>query len=128
MEQWLKQIHQYRKEADAFSEDDAQSLILKIEALSKCLVYVGKVSSIVDGDYKRIYANRKYQQAIEEVNAQPPKKANAEIAIHNLRMQEADAYESMQRWRNAFDSVKEEVHALKLKLRIIFQDGSNEIK
>lgn len=125
MDQYLKLITEYKTQADELVDDNAIALMQKIDLMSKCLVLIGKVSSIMDGDYKRIYANRKYELALAEINAPSPKKANAEVEVHHLRMQEAEAYEQMQRWRNAFESVKEEVHALKLKMKIMFQDGSD---
>lgn len=116
----LKEITRLRLEADKLPEDNPQSLMEKISLLSKCLTYIGRLSSHLDGEYKRIYAKRKYEQAKAEVNSPPPRAANAELAVRELREQEAKAYEMMQRWRNAFSSTTEEVHALKLKMRIDF--------
>lgn len=96
----------------------------KIELLAECLLYIGRVSSALDGEYKRIYAQRKYEYALAEVNSPPPRQAHAEIAVKDLREREAEAYQSMQRWRNALNSTTEELHSLKLKMRIDFHDGN----
>lgn len=89
-------------------------------------MHIGRVSSALDGEYKRIYAQRKYELALAEVNSPPPRKANAELSttVRELRKQEATAYENMQRWRNALSSTTEELHSLKLKMRIDFHDGN----
>jgi len=119
----LAEIVRLRTEADKLTEDTPATLMEKIDLLSKCLTYIGRLSSHLDGEYKRIYARRKHEQALAEVNSPPPRQANAELIIKPLREQEAKAYEMMKRWRNAFESTQEEIHALKLKMRIDFADG-----
>lgn len=118
----LSEIKRLRNEADKCPEDNPAGLMRKIDYLAKCLVYIGRVSSYLDGEYKRIYAQRKYEQALAHVNADKHREASAEIAVRELRLQEAQAYENMQRWRNAFASTNEEIHALKLKMRIDFAE------
>lgn len=118
----LSEIKRLRNEADKCPEDNPAGLMRKIDYLAKCLVYIGRVSSFLDGEYKRIYAQRKYEQALAHVNADKHREASAEIAVRDLRIKEADAYENMQRWRNAFTSTNEEIHALKLKMRIDFAE------
>jgi hypothetical protein len=93
----------------------------KIDLLARCLVYIGRVSSFLDGEYKRVYAQRKHEYAMAEINAKPPRQAHAELAVRELRLLESQAYEDMKRWRNAFESTQEEIHALKLRMRIDFQ-------
>ena len=118
----ISEIKRLRNEADKCPEDNPGGLMRKIDLLAKCLVYIGRVSSFLDGEYKRIYAQRKYEQALAHVNADKHREASAEIAVRELRLQEAQAYENMQRWRNAFASTNEEIHALKLKMRIDFAE------
>lgn len=120
----LKEITRLRLQAEKLPEDNPQSLMDKISLMSKCLTYIGRLSSFLDGEYKRIYAQRKYEQAKAEVNAKPPRAANAELEVRVLREEEATAYEMMQRWRNAFTSTTEEIHALKLKMRIDFTEDN----
>ena len=123
VERHITEITRLRREADKLPDDVPHALMEKIDLLAKCLVYIGRVSSFLDGEYKRIYAKRKHDQAVAEVNAKPPRQANAEIAVAPLRLEEAKAYEMMHRWRNAFESTQEEIHALKLRKRIDFADG-----
>lgn len=119
----IREIIKLRREADSLPEDNPQGLMEKIFLLAKCLTFVGRLSSFHDGEYKRIYARRKFEQAQAEIEAKPPRQANAEIAIRPLRELESQAYEDMNRWRNAFASTQEEIHALKLKMKIDFADG-----
>lgn len=123
IDQHIFEITRLRKEADKYPEDNPGGLMRKIDLLAKCLVYIGRVSSYLDGEYKRIYAQRKYEQALAHTRATKHREASSEIAVRDLRIKEADAYENMQRWRNAFTSTNEEIHALKLKMRINFADG-----
>ncbi|MFS1511860.1 hypothetical protein VQL36_05405 [Chengkuizengella sp. SCS-71B] len=121
----IKEITTLRNKADKLIEDSPGALLKKIEILARCLVFIGRVSSQLDGDYKRIYAQRKYEYSFAEINAKSPKKAHAELAVKDLREKEAEAYQMMQRWRNAFSSTQEEIHALKLKMRIDFENSQN---
>jgi hypothetical protein len=125
IDEYLKNIMILRKQADELDEDNPGSLMQKIQTLVKCQMFIGRVSSIIDGDYKRIYANRKYKHAIAYKNAIKDKPATAEIAVKELRDQEATIYQDMTRWRNAFMSTTEELHSLKLKMKIDFYDGSS---
>lgn len=120
----ITEITRLRRAADQLPEDVPHAVMEKIDLLAKCLVFIGRLSSFLDGEYKRIYARRKHDQAIAEVHSKPPKKANAEIAVAPLRLEEAKSYEMMHRWRNAFESTQEEIHALKLRMRIDFADGN----
>lgn len=120
----LNEITRLRREADSLPEDNPTGLMSKIDLLAKCMTFVGRLSSHLDGEYKRMYAKRKHEQAKAEINSPPPRQANAEIAVKVLREEEAEAYEMMHRWRNAYESTQEEIHALKLRMRIDFADGT----
>lgn len=120
----LNEITRLRSEADKLPEDNPAGLMHKIELLAKCMVYVGRLSSALDGEYKRTYALRKRTYAQAYIDAPRAKDAHAELAIVELREAEAQAYEDSRRWRNALDSLTEEIHSLKLKLRIDFADGT----
>jgi len=120
----LNEITRLRTDADKLPEDNPSGLMQKIELLAKCMVYVGRLSSALDGEYKRIYALRKRTHAQAYIDAPKHKAAVAELAVVEIRSVEAQAYEDMMRWRNALNSLTEEIHALKLKLRIDFADGT----
>lgn len=120
----LNEITRLRREADSLPEDNPAGLMQKIDLLAKCLTYIGRVSSVLDGDYKRIYAQRKRTYAESYIAAPKAKEAHAELAVVDLREAEAQAYEDMQRWRNAHTSLIEEIHALKMRLRLDFAEGA----
>jgi hypothetical protein len=52
-------------------------------------------------------------------------KQQRELAVINLRKEEAEAYGNMKHWGNAFESTKEEINTLKYRVRISIQDGSS---
>jgi len=118
----LKEIIRYQKAIDQLGDD---MLIQRIELLSKQLVFIGRLASTYSGYYKRVYAERKRAYAQAEIDSPPPRQAHAELAVTELREEESQAYEYYKRWNNAFDSTKEEINALKYKVRISMEDGSN---
>lgn len=120
----LNEITRLRREADSLPEDNPAGLMQKIDLLAKCLTFIGRVSSVLDGDYKRIYAQRKRTYAEAYIAAPKAKDAHAELAVAGLREMEAQAYEDSRRWRNAHESLIEEIHALKLKMRLDFAEGA----
>lgn len=120
----IKEITRLRWEADNLPDDLTHVVMEKVSLLAQCLVYIGRLSSYLDGEYKRIYAERKRVYAQAYVSAKGSKQAFAELAVVDHRKSEAEAYEMMHRWRNAFDSTREEIHALKMKMRIDFADGT----
>lgn len=121
---YLTEITRLHEMAEALAEDNAGSLMEKIEHLSKVLMYAGRVSSHFDEAYKTIYADRKRTWAEARVMAAKDKDAASELAIVELRQREAEAYGEMNRWRNARESIVEQIHAMKLKMRLNFQ-GEN---
>lgn len=122
----ITEISRLRREADKLPDDSPGALINKIELLARCLVFVGRVSSHLDGAYKRIYGQRKYEQALAHTKATKDKAAHAEIAVKELREIEADAYEQMNRWRNAFSSTTEEIHSLKMRMKQDFHVDNHQ--
>lgn len=113
----IAEIIRLRREADKLDNDNPGAIMEKVELLARCLVYVGRLSSHLDGYYKRVYNRRKLEYAQAYKAAKSHKAVEAELAVAELREMEAEAYEQHRRWRNAFDSTTEEIHALKLRLR-----------
>lgn len=97
----------------------------RIETLSKMLVYIGKLAAELSEEYKRVYATRKRVYAEAYIDAPNSKAARAELAVTELRQEESVAYGNMKRWSNAFESTKEEINALKYKVKIDIEDGSS---
>ncbi|RCW44250.1 hypothetical protein [Paenibacillus prosopidis] len=128
LESHIFEISRLRREADKLPDDNPGALMSKIELLARCLVFIGRLSSHLDGTYKRIYAKRKYEQALAVTRATKDKQAHAEIAVKELREEEAQSYEDMNRWRNAFQSTTEEIHSLKMRMKQDFQiEGANHV-
>ncbi|MGH9975158.1 MAG: hypothetical protein ACRD8Z_04895 [Nitrososphaeraceae archaeon] len=119
----LKEIIKYQKQLEMLPFDGME--MARIEILSKMLVFIGKLSGEFSEQYKRIYATRKRVHAEAYLAATKSKAQMAELAVIDLREEEAEAYGNMKRWNNAFESTKEEINALKFRLRISFEDGSN---
>ncbi|MBD7967720.1 hypothetical protein [Paenibacillus gallinarum] len=116
---YIKEIKQYRAIAKEYDDDNPGGIVKKIQYLTKAHMLMGRVSAHKDGDYKRIYNLRKRVYAEAKRDALKGDKTNAaELAVLNLRVVEAEAYESMHLWRNEFASMTEHLHELRLRLRV----------
>lgn len=102
-----------------------ENRIARIEINSQMLVFIGKLAAELSEEYKSVYAARKRMHAEAYIAAKSNKAAAAELAIVDIRQEEAQAYGNMKRWSNAFESKKEEINALKYKVRIDIEDGSS---
>lgn len=121
-EAYLQDLKQINNQLKQIPEENR---IMRIEVLSKQLVLIGKLAAEFSERYKKIYATRKRVYAEAYIDATRNKAAEAELAIVDLREEEAEAYGNMKRWSNAFDSTKEEINALKYKVKIDIEDGSS---
>jgi hypothetical protein len=119
---YLPELVKYNNALEQTSSDNK---IQRIELLSKQLILIGKLAAEFSKRYKMIYAERKRVHAQAYINAQRNKAAEAELAVVFLRGEEAEAYGNMKRWSNAFESTKEEINALKYKVKIDIEDGSS---
>lgn len=122
LDQHLAEIRHYQQLIEETPEDD---LLERVNLLSKMLVLIGRVSARLSEDYKKIYATRKRVHAEAYIKATRNKAAEAELAVIDLRQEEAKAYGDHKRWLNAFESTQEEINALKYKLRVSMEDGSS---
>ncbi|GIN88693.1 hypothetical protein J6TS2_50790 [Heyndrickxia sporothermodurans] len=121
-EDYLQDLMKYNNMLKRIPEENK---VQRIEVLSKQLVLIGKLAAEFSERYKKIYATRKRVYAEAEIAAPKNKQAHAELAVIELREEEATAYGNMKRWTNAFESTKEEINALKYKVRIDLEDGSS---
>jgi hypothetical protein len=119
---YLQDLIKYNKQLKVVPEENR---IQRIEILSKQLVLIGKLAAEFSGKYKMLYAARKRLHAEAYIKAEKNKAAEAELAVVYLRAEEADAYGDMKRWSNAFESTKEEINAIKYKIKIDIEDGSS---
>lgn len=121
-EDYLQELIKYNNQ---LKQVPSESRVQRIEILSKQLVLIGKLAAEFSERYKKIYATRKRVYAEAYIEAKNNKAARAELAIVDLREEESTAYGDMKRWSNAFDSTKEEINALKYKVKIDIEDGSS---
>ncbi|MCK6203942.1 hypothetical protein KZX50_00575 [Bacillus infantis] len=119
----VQEIIKYQKQLEHIPHDGME--IARIEILSKMLIFIGKLAAEFSERYKMIYASRKRVHAEAYIRATKNKAAEAELAVIELREEEAAAYGDMKRWNNAFESTKEEINALKYRVRVSIEDGSS---
>ncbi|MEK3788777.1 hypothetical protein [Paenibacillus sp. FSL K6-1230] len=124
IKQYIIDIQRYRDTAASFTDDSPGALIRKIELFTKALMLIGRVSSWMDGEYKRKYAARKQAYAMAKVAApKGEKETKPELDIIKHREEETTAFERKQLWRNEFESLKEHIHELRLRLRVDMHIG-----
>lgn len=119
---YLLELKKYQR---MLEQVPGENKVIRIEILSKQLVFIGKLAAEFSERYKRLYATRKRVHAEAYIQATRNKAAVAELAVADLREEEAEAYGNMKRWNNAFESTREEINALKYKVKIDFADGSS---
>jgi hypothetical protein len=73
---------------------------------------------------QKVARHRDTEYAKAYIATDRPKKENAELAITNVRQMEADSYGRMQKWRNELVTMTETLHALRLKMKVHFAEGS----
>lgn len=125
IEEYVKELMKYNTQ---LKQIPLENRIMRIEVLSKQLVLIGKMAAEFSERYKKIYATRKRIHAEAYIKAKSNKAAEAELAVIDIRLEEAEAYGNMKRWSNAFDSTKEEINALKYKVKIDIEDGSSRLR
>lgn len=124
IEEYVRDINILQTELEEIAEYDHIKILFNLQ---KQLVFIGQVAGDMAELYKRIYADRHrvYWNAYQE--AKGNKKMAAEMAVIDLRQEEAEAYGSMKRWNNAFESTREHINVLKYKIKITIEDGSSKI-
>jgi hypothetical protein len=126
MEKYLSEIKRYKELCEGLSEDNPGALLKKIELLSKALVLIGEVSAECDRQYKILHVHRdlEFSKVMVDPSTPKPKKEHAELAVARLKLDEAEAYGQMMKYRNEFESMQETIHYLKLRMRVGFVDGN----
>ncbi|EJW14114.1 hypothetical protein M5X00_31720 [Paenibacillus alvei] len=122
--QYIQEIKRLRLEADEYDDESPGGLMQRITLLTQAHTLIGRVSAHMDGQYKRKYAERKNTfAAVKAAAGRGDKTTQAELATMELREQEAEAFERMHLWRNEFKSLTEQLHELRLRLRIDLNIG-----
>ncbi|MFB5761146.1 hypothetical protein [Paenibacillus medicaginis] len=111
--------------ADQCSHDYPATLARKIGLLTEIQVLLGRKAADAVREYKRIYAQRKRAYAEAYLTADKDKGQRAELAVTDLRMQEADAEADKVRWHNAVESNNQLINSLKYSLKVLLAEYNN---
>lgn len=111
--------------ADNCSHDYPATLAKKIELLSEIQILLGRKAADAVREYKRIYAERKRIYAEAYIAASKDKAQRGELAIIELRLQEADAEADKVRWDNAVKSNDQLINSLKYSLKVLLAEFNN---
>ncbi|WP_458123386.1 hypothetical protein [Paenibacillus sp. Z3-2] len=111
--------------AEQCSHDYPATLARKIEFLTEVQVILGRRAAEAVRDYKRTYAERKRVYAEAYLAAGKDKAQRAELAITQIRLQEADAEADKVRWHNAVESNDQVINSLKYSLKVLLAEYNN---
>lgn len=118
VKQYITDIKILRARADQYDGNAPGADMAKINLLTQAHTLMGRVAAIRTGDYKRIYSQRKAEFARAKKAAPRGDKENAaELAIEELRMLEAYALEEKEMWNNEFESLRQVIFELRLRVR-----------
>lgn len=118
----LREFKRYQLQLKQIADED---IVTRINVLAKQLVFIGRLASIFSEHSKQLYAYRKQVHTEAYLAAKKHKSIMAEKAIIDIRKQETEAYGNAKKWNTAFITTKEEINALKYKIKINLADGSN---
>lgn len=111
--------------ADQCSHDYPATLAKKIDYLTEIQILLGRKAADAVRDYKRKYAERKRVYAEAYLAEQKDKAQRAELAITELRLEEAELEADKVRWNNAFESNGEVINSLKYSLKVLLAESQN---
>lgn len=111
--------------ADQCSHDYPITLAQKIEYLTEIQILLGRKAADAVRDYKRKYAERKRVYAEAYLASTKDKAQRAELAIIDLRLEEADLEAEKVRWNNAYSSNAESINVLKYSLKVLLAEYNN---
>lgn len=116
----LKQLY---KQANSFDESTPKGLMDKLSTYGKILELLGgfHASSLADWKHKESIRRETIANAfsLDPQGTVEERKQKAEMAAAEARRNEAQAEGEAMRWKNAYDSVKEQIQILKLQLKDI---------
>ncbi|MEC0173023.1 hypothetical protein [Paenibacillus graminis] len=118
VKQYIKDIKILRAKADQYDGNAPGADMAKINLLTQAHTLMGRVAAVREGEYMRIYAHRKAAYAKAKKDAPRGQKETAgDIAVESLRMLEATAKEEREMWKNEFESVRQVIFELRLRVR-----------
>lgn len=122
--QYIDDIERYKELAEGLPEDNPAALQKKIELLVSAHRLLGDVAAWFYKEHKRLHVRRKkvYWDAYEKASGN--KKMAADRAVHEIEAREAEYAGWARKYQNEFESIEEEIHALKQRQRVNLADGS----
>ncbi|AIQ63296.1 hypothetical protein PSTEL_09540 [Paenibacillus stellifer] len=118
LQQYIDDIRSFRLQAEAYDEDAPGAMVEIVRLLTAAHMYMGRISAHMDAEYARLHALRQNTHALTKAQApKGDKTLAAELAVMDLRTQEAEAYGRKMLWRNELDSVREKIYELRMRVR-----------
>ena len=111
-----KRLEQLHNEIRQLNPEIPEQLNKMIKLYSQAQIIIGYLDADALYEAGRIYAERKrvYAETIEnESGTVAEKQAKAELAVHELRLKEAEAKSESRKWQNLFDSYDNLIIALR---------------
>lgn len=124
LQEYKSEIERFKELAENLPEDIPTALLKKIELLVKTHHLLGYVAAESARFYKKFHESRKQQYWDAYESAKGNKRMAADRAVYEVEMLEAEAYADKMMYQNEFESIEEEIHALKQKMRVNFADGT----
>ncbi|MEC0234040.1 hypothetical protein P4H71_06810 [Paenibacillus kribbensis] len=127
IKQYIRDIQRYRDTAEGIPLDSPGALIHRVELLTKAHTLMGRVAAYMDGRYRQTYSRRKrvYAETLRDTTERNKQNA-AELAVLNIRDEEAKDQERMVLWKNEFRSIAEQLYELRLRLRVDMHIGGGQ--
>lgn len=124
----MNKLESLYKQINQLNDEIPSQLSKKIFLYSQVLQYVGKYHSEAILDHGKAYADRKgtWGKTMHDTPGTGiVKEGAAEIAIHFLRIKEAEAESEVWRWRNSFTATQEIINSLKIQLKTLMAELDN---
>jgi predicted unusual protein kinase regulating ubiquinone biosynthesis (AarF/ABC1/UbiB family) len=124
VDQYILEIDRFIELAENIIDDNPAALEKKIELLVKAHVLLGEVSGELYSRHKLLHVKRKNDHWNAYENAVGNKKMFADRAVEKIETQEAKYAGLARKYQNRFQSIEEEIHALKQKQRVNLTTGT----
>lgn len=112
-------------EINQLNEEIPAELAKQIFLYGQALQWIGKYHSQAILDHGKAYADRKgvWGKTMHDTPGTGiVKEGAAEVAIHSLRLIEAEAESNVWRWRNSFNATQEIINAKKIQLKTLMNE------
>lgn len=122
----IKKIHQYQNRIDNAKRKTPEAYVAIFNLQTEMNVFVSKVAAFCKGQHHNVKTARErlYWETYRDTEKQ--KELNANLAVLDLKDEEAWWYGQAERWEKAFWAIKEEANALKYKWKDDNESGANQ--